>query len=49
MKKKYSNKSDEDVKSKIISNSGDIYLMFGINDRKIKDARIRCVLNNRTK
>ena len=35
--------------SEIIGNSQEIYWMFGIIDRKIKDARIFCVLNNRTK
>ena len=35
--------------SKIISSNNEIYWMFGIVDRQTKEARIRCVLNNRTK
>ena len=34
---------------KIISNREEIYWMFWIIDRNIKEARVRCVLNNRTK
>ena len=35
--------------SKVISSSNEIWWMFGIIDRQTKEARIRCVLNNRTK
>ena len=35
--------------SKIISSNNEIYWMFGLVDRQTKEARIRCVLNNRTK
>ena len=35
--------------SEIIGNSNEIYWMFGIIDRKTKNARVFCVLNNRTK
>ena len=35
--------------SKIISSGNEIFWMFGLIDRQTKDARIRCVLNNRTK
>ena len=34
--------------SKIIGNNGLIYWMFGIIDKISKEARIFCVLNNRT-
>ena len=35
--------------SKIISSNNLIYWMFGVIDRNTKEARVRCVLNNRTK
>ena len=35
--------------SEIIGNSNVIYWMFGIVERSTKEARIFCVLNNRTK
>ena len=34
--------------SKVISSSNEIWWMFGFIDRQTKEARIRCVLNNRT-
>ena len=33
----------------IISSGNEIFWMFGLIDRHTKDARIRCILNNRTK
>ena len=35
--------------SKILSSGNLIYWMFGLIDRNTKEARIRCVLNDRTK
>ena len=35
--------------SKIISSGNLIFWMFGIIDKNTKEARVRCVLNNRTK
>ena len=35
--------------SKIISSGNLIFWMFGVIDRNTKEARVRCVLNNRTK
>ena len=35
--------------SKIISSDDEIYWIFGLVDRQTKEARIRCILNNRTK
>ena len=35
--------------SKIISSVNEIFWMFGLIDRQMNEAQIRCVLNNRTK